>query len=145
MKKIPILPLLVIGLPLCELYLLIRLGSALGAFLTIFLLVFSSVLGLLLLQQQGLAMALRTQQAMARGESPSLNMLESLLIVVAGAALVFPGFLTDILGFALLIPWVRRRVIALMVKPPNPSPNSNQEARISPQGYIEGEFRREDD
>lgn len=141
MKKIPILPLLVIGLPLCELYLLIRLGSALGAFLTIFLLVFSTVLGLLLLQQQGLATALRTQQAIARGESPSLDMLESLLIFLAGGALVFPGFLTDIFGFALLVPWVRRRIIALLVKPLN----ANPEAHISPQGYIEGEFRREDD
>ena len=141
MKKIPIVPLVIIGLPLCELYVLIRLGSAIGALFTIILLVFSAVLGLQLMKQQGLATARRAQQAIAMGESPSMEVLESFLVFLAGGALVFPGFLSDILGFALLVPRVRRWVLSWAVRPMS----AESEVRISPKGYIEGEFRREDD
>jgi UPF0716 protein FxsA len=141
MNRIPWLPLLLFGVPLAELYVLIKLGGAIGALMTIVLLVFSSVLGLQLMRQQGLATAMRTQQAMARGESPSLELLESFVVFLAGAALLFPGFLTDILGFALLVPWVRRRLLiwALERMPKEP------EVRVSPKGYIEGEYRRLDE
>lgn len=141
MNKIPLLPLLVIGLPMLELFVLITIGSHIGAFMTIVLLVFSGVLGLQLMRQQGLATAMRAQQAIARGESPSLELLESFLVFLAGGALLFPGFLTDILGFALLVPTIRRRLLiwALGKMPKEP------EVRVSPQGYIEGEYRRLDE
>ena len=141
MKKIPLLPLLLIGLPLLEFYVLIKLGGAIGAMTTIVLLVFSGVLGLLLLQQQGLSTALRIQQAIARGESASFEVLESFAIFIAGVALLFPGFLTDILGFALLVPGIRRAILLLDIR----QLPSEPEVKISPQGYIEGEYRRLDE
>jgi UPF0716 protein FxsA len=133
-----------LGVPLIELYLLIEVGSSIGALPTIVLSVFTAVLGGLLMRYQGLATAVRAQQVMSRGEMPALQILEGVLIFFAGVLLLFPGFMTDIIGFVLLIPLVRRLLLIYALKRANRVQPVSQGRSRDGQQYIEGEYRRED-
>ncbi len=103
-----ILFLLFLCIPLIEIYLLIQVGEVIGALPTIFMVVFTAVLGVALLRWQGLVTLTRMQAAMARGELPAVTMIEGVFLLVAGALLLTPGFFTDAIGFALLIPPLRQ-------------------------------------
>ncbi len=103
-----ILFLLFLCIPLIEIYLLIQVGEIIGALPTIFMVVFTAVLGVALLRWQGLVTLTRMQAAMARGELPAVTMIEGVFLLVAGALLLTPGFFTDAIGFALLIPPLRQ-------------------------------------
>jgi len=88
MRAFPLLLLaLFFAVPLIEIYLLIKVGGWIGALPTVFMVVFTAVLGVLLLRQQGLATLQRVQATMARGQVPALELLEAMLLTVGGAAL----------------------------------------------------------
>jgi UPF0716 protein FxsA len=109
--------LLLIGMPLLELFILIKIGSYLGAFRTIMLVIFSALLGLLFARIEGLRTLHHIRQSLARGILPAEEMLDSVLIFAAGVLFVIPGVLTDMFALVLLIPftrtvfkrWLRRR------------------------------------
>ena len=109
--------LLFIGLPLLELYILIKIGSYLGAFLTIALIIFTGILGLLLARLEGLRTLHQIRQSLSQGIVPAEEMVDSVLIFVGGILFVVPGVITDIAALVLLIPftrtifkrWLRRR------------------------------------
>jgi UPF0716 protein FxsA len=103
--------LLVLGLPTLELYLLIEIGSDIGAIPTIFLVVFTAVLGGLLMRQQGVSTLMRLRQTMDRGELPALELLEGAVLLLGGLLLLIPGFVTDFLGFLCLVPPLRRMLL----------------------------------
>ena len=103
-----ILFLLFLSIPIIEIYLLIQVGEVIGALPTIFIVVFTAVLGVALLRWQGLVTLTRVQAALARGELPAQELLEGALLLVAGALLLTPGFFTDTIGFFLLIPPLRQ-------------------------------------
>lgn len=102
--------LLFIFLPMVELYLLIMLGSRIGAMPTIGLIVLTGILGATLARQQGLSVLTKIQSEMASGKPPAQELVEGALIVVGGIVLLTPGILTDILGFSLLIPVFRKAI-----------------------------------
>ncbi len=106
-----ILFLLFLSIPVIEIYLLIQVGEVIGALPTIFIVVFTAVLGVALLRRQGLVTLTRVQAALARGELPALALLEGALLLVAGALLLTPGFFTDAIGFILLIPPLRQSLV----------------------------------
>lgn len=133
--------LLFVGVPLIELYLLIQVGGEIGAFPTIGLSILTAVIGAALVRHQGFAVLARVHAAAQRGEAPALPMLEGALLLVAGLMLLLPGFLTDALGFLLLVPPVRQRLIRRFVQVMPPRPPSRPDA----QRVIEGEYRRHDD
>jgi UPF0716 protein FxsA len=136
--------LLFVGVPLTELYLLIEVGSQIGALPTIGLSVLTALLGGALARIQGFSVLMRVRDAIARNQMPALEMLDGALLLVAGLALLLPGFFTDILGFLLLVPMLRRLLISRFVLiAPNRLPVQEQ-TRTGPQ-VIEGEFRRERD
>ncbi|WP_438970576.1 FxsA family protein [Methylophaga sp.] len=108
--------LLFLVIPLIEIFFLIQVGQVIGAGWTIFLVVGTAVLGAFLLRLQGFQTLQRAQTSMARGEIPAIEMLEGLCLLVSGALLLTPGFVTDSLGFLLLIPPVRRAMIVQMLK-----------------------------
>lgn len=103
-----LLLLLFIGAPLVELYVLIRVGSAIGALNTIALCILTAAAGTLLLRQQGLSTLARVQETMNRGELPAVELIEGLMLLVSGLMLITPGFVTDAIGFACLVPALRR-------------------------------------
>lgn len=97
--------------PLVEIYLLIVIGGALGAGWTIALVVLTAVVGAKLVSAQGFAVLGRARAQMAAGRPPGMEMAEGLVLFLAGALLLTPGFFTDAAGFALLAPPLRRRLI----------------------------------
>ena len=98
---------LFIFLPMVELYLLIMLGSRIGAMPTIGLIVLTGIIGATLARQQGLSVLSKIQREMASGKPPTQELVEGALIVVGGIVLLTPGIVTDIFGFSLLFPPVR--------------------------------------
>lgn len=112
MKKLFLIFLIV---PLIEIYLLIKIGSAVGVGATIFFVVFTAVLGAFLVRTQGFSTLHRVQMQLVRGQIPTLEIIEGLLLFIAGALLLTPGFFTDAIGFILLTPPLRRLFIRSMV------------------------------
>ena len=147
MSPAGILLLLFLLVPLVEIYLLIEVGSLIGALPTVAAVVGTAVLGVFLLRIQGWATLQRTRLTLARGELPALEVMEGVLLLVAGALLLTPGFFTDFIGFGLLVPRLRRGLVQwfmrrsdLRLHPMGQNPNASPQRRT-----IEGEYRREDD
>ncbi len=93
--------------PLVELFLLIEVGRVIGTWPTIFLVAATGFFGVMLARSQGLQVLYRMQQDMGRGSLPGEELLDGACILVGGAVLLTPGLITDLLGFALLIPITR--------------------------------------
>lgn len=104
--------LLLILLPVAEIYLLLRLGEWIGALPTLGLLLASAVLGSALARSQGARTLRQMQAALARGETPAEGMLGPALVVVGGVLLMVPGVISDVMGLLLLLPPTRRLVAA---------------------------------
>lgn len=94
-------------IPFMELYLLIKLGAYVGAVNTIAIVIITAFFGALLARVQGLKAILKVRDSMNRGEMPAEELLDALLIFLAGIVLLTPGFLTDLAGFLILIPKTR--------------------------------------
>jgi len=134
--------------PLFEIYLLIKVGGAIGALPTVFLVVFTAVLGVLLLRHQGLYTYARVQQAMARGELPTVAMLEGVILLISGAMLLTPGFFTDTLGFLGLIPPLRQWLILKVLERgivQTMGPGARPRGSEAGPRTLEGDYRREND
>ncbi len=99
--------LLFILMPVTELYLLLTLGSWIGAGWTILLILMTALMGMSLLRSQGLATLFRANQRVKQGEIPLQELAEGFLLALAGALLITPGLLTDVIGFSLLVPMIR--------------------------------------
>lgn len=97
--------------PLVELYLLIKVGSHLGAEATILLIVLTGGVGALMARMQGFQVIVQIRERLREGVLPADELLAGGLIVVGGLLLVTPGLLTDAVGLALLLPFVRSRVV----------------------------------
>ena len=116
MKGFQSIFLIVLLIPFVEIYLLLKVGGIIGAFPTIFLVVFTAVLGAYLLRQQGFATFQRLQANLAQGKIPAYEMIEGPIILVGGALLLTPGFITDLLGFVCLIPQLRRKIAQYVIE-----------------------------
>ncbi len=101
-----------VGAPLLELYVLIEVGSQIGTSWTILLSILTAALGGWLVRTQGFSVAFRAQQQMQQGTLPALELMEGTALLVVGFALLLPGFITDTIGFLLLIPTIRRHTIS---------------------------------
>lgn len=108
-------PILFIVVPLVELYLIIEIGSMIGALWTVLLVVLTAVIGVSLLRIQGLSTLNRARNSMAMGTMPAMEMMEGMALAVGGALLITPGFITDTLGFLCLIPATRRAMIRYLM------------------------------
>ena len=105
-------------IPIIEIYLLIEIGSMFGALTAVVLVILTGFLGAFLAKMQGLKTLYRIQENLREGRMPSGELLDALLIGIAGLVLLTPGFLTDSVGFLLLIPatrnaiknWLRRQI-----------------------------------
>jgi UPF0716 protein FxsA len=108
--------LLFILVPIAELYVIIKVGEAIGLVATLALLVADALLGSLLLRQQGRAAWVRFNRALAENRLPHKEVFDGVLIIMGGALLLTPGFLTDVVGLILLIPPTRAAVRALAAR-----------------------------
>jgi len=140
---------LFILVPLLEIYLLIKVGGIIGAIPTVFMVVFTAVLGGLLLRHQGLYTYARVQTALGRGELPTVAMLEGVVLLISGAMLLTPGFFTDTLGFLGLVPPLRKWFILKVLERGVIQTMGSGAAYHRPESggprTLEGDYRREDD
>ena len=154
--------------PIVEMYLLIEVAGYINTLPTVALVMLTAVIGVFLLKRQGVATLTRGLSRMEGGEMPAQEMAEGLLLAIAGALLVTPGFVTDTVGFTLLFPPSRVAIARAMLRrvqvqtfgttgfqagPGGPGPFSEpgprpQGAGPRPQGErgdrvtIEGDFER---
>lgn len=140
---------LFIGIPLIEIYLFIQVGGSIGVWPTIGLVVLTAVIGTALLRQQGLATLARAQAELDRQQLPVREMFNGVCLLIGGLLLLTPGFLTDALGFALLVPPLRailgRGIFAAMARSRNvhfsvfdaqSGPSGGAAARHDPEGPV---------
>ena len=107
-----ILLVLFVILPLAELALLILIGQWIGLAPTVVMVFVTGLIGATLAKWQGLQVYRKLRKELAAGRMPGGTMFEGVLILIAGAVLITPGVLTDLFGFALLIPPFRKLVVA---------------------------------
>ena len=101
---------LLLVVPVAELWLIVQVADGIGVIPTLLLLLFVSVAGAWLLKQQGMATWRRMREAMGRGEMPTSEATDGALILLGGALLLTPGFITDGVGLTLLLPPSRAAV-----------------------------------
>jgi UPF0716 protein FxsA len=107
---------LLLVIPIVELYVIVQVAGAIGVFETIVALVAISVAGAWLVKREGLGVARRIQDQLQAGEVPAGGVVDGLLILGAGVLMLAPGFLSDIAGILLLIPFTRAPVRALVLR-----------------------------
>ena len=107
----PVFVLVFIAIPLLEIFLFIEVGGLIGAWSTILVVILTAMSGIWLLKRQGLQTLRNAQARVERDQVPAYELMEALLLLVAGLLLITPGFATDSVGFALLISKVRYWVI----------------------------------
>jgi UPF0716 protein FxsA len=109
-----LLVLLFIVVPIAELFVIIQVGELIGVWPTLLLLLLDAIVGSWLLKREGRAAWRRFNQALAERRMPGKEVADGFLVILGGALLIAPGFLTDILGVLLLIPVTRavfRRIL----------------------------------
>jgi UPF0716 protein FxsA len=104
---LPLLALLFIVVPLAELYVILQVGQAIGVLDTLVLLIVISVVGAWLAKREGLGVLRRIQRSIEAGRVPGTELIDGFLILLAGALMLTPGFVTDCLAILLLLPPVR--------------------------------------
>lgn len=108
--------LLFLAIPVVELFVLIQVGSEIGALPTILLVFLTAAVGILLLRRQGYASLLRARQKMAEGQLPAEEMLGGLFLAAGGLLLLIPGFVTDVVGLAFLLPPLRAILVRRLAR-----------------------------
>jgi UPF0716 protein FxsA len=101
---------LLIVIPIAELYFIVQVGQSIGILPTLLLLIAMSVIGAQLLKREGMATWRRLQEAMRQGRVPTREATDGALILFGGALLLTPGFLTDIVGLIFVLPPTRAMV-----------------------------------
>ena len=94
-------------IPLIEIYLLIKIGSHVGAFNTVLIVILTGLLGAWLARLEGIRTMTKVRENLNRGELPAEEILDAMLIFIAGIVLLTPGFITDLAGLGILIPQIR--------------------------------------
>ena len=110
------LPFLIPIIAICEIFLIIKVGGAIGFWPTVGIVVLTGMTGVWLLRLQGFSLINQVQQKLNRGEMPAAEMMEGVALLMGGVMLITPGFITDIMGLSLILPLSRRALIRLVQK-----------------------------
>lgn len=143
--RLLLIPFLII--PVIELYVLIKVGGALGVLPTIILLFTAGIVGLGLVRWQGLTTLHKMRATLARGELPAMELAEGALVLLGGVLLLTPGFVTDVIAFTCLIPSLRRRVVLTLLRRTASSKAATPRRGRRPwedRATLEGDYRREE-
>jgi UPF0716 protein FxsA len=132
--------------PIAEIYVIIQVGQAIGALWTILILIADSIIGARLLSWQGRRAWLKFQSTLAEGRIPHREVLDGVLIIMGGAFLLTPGFITDVVGLILLLPPTRavvRRALVRVLLNPRRARWARVVVRTGPVGPVTAEPRAE--
>lgn len=140
--RIPLI--LMLLLPIAEIYAFVEIGGLLGGWLTVLWVIASALAGVVLLKWHGIATIRRVQASMMQGELPARAMFDGALLFFSAVLLIIPGFITDALGLLLLLPPVRWLLLHALMRRAIPFPQGH-DPRYRRSDTIEGEFRREEE
>ncbi|MCC3303957.1 FxsA family protein [Sneathiella sp. HT1-7] len=130
-----------IGIPLIEILVFVQVGSEIGALNTVIITIVTALIGVFLIRIQGLGVLMRARAALDRQETPVNEIFEGIFLALAGLFLIIPGFVTDAIGFLLLIPPLRRALAAYMAQHSNfVAAGMHQTRRKSGGTVIDGEY-----
>ena len=123
----------IILVPILEIYLFIKIGSQIGAFNTISLILITAIVGIIYARHQGLSTLRSGINQMVKNELPAYEIISGTAIAFAALLLILPGFATDTIGFLILFPFTRRLILKKFTKK---FENKKKEKK----NFIEGEF-----
>ena len=132
--------LLIIGIPIIEIYLFIKIGSQIGAFNTISLIFLTAIIGVAYARHEGFNTLKSGVSGLMKNEIPFYEMISGATLVFAAILLILPGFATDILGFLLVFPFSRKLLIKYFSKNYYKKKNTTEE-----KNFIDGEYKDMDD
>ena len=124
---------LIIGIPIIEIYLFIKIGSQIGAFNTILLIIITAVVGVLYVRYEGLNTLKSGISQFVKNELPVYEIISGATLAFAAFLLILPGFATDILGILLVIPITRKLILNRYI-------NKNTLKKRDNKNYIDGEY-----
>ncbi len=128
----------IILIPIVEIYLFIKIGSIIGAFNTISLILLTAITGIIYARYEGLNTLRSAFTQLVRNELPAYEIISGAIITFAALLLIIPGFATDIIGFLLIFPLTRKIILKKFSK------KIKREKREK-NNFIEGEFEDIDD
>ena len=130
--------LLIILIPVIEIYLLIKIGSEIGAITTILLILTTAIIGVYYAKYEGLNTLKSGFQQLSRNETPAFEVISGAVIAFAALLLILPGFITDTLGFLLIFPPSRNLLFKKFTK-------KFKQKDVKKNNFIDGEFEDIDD
>ena len=125
---------LIIGIPLLEIYLFIKIGSQIGAFNTVLLILTTAIAGVAYARYEGFNTLKSGMRQLIKNEIPIYEIISGATLAFAAFLLIFPGFATDILGILLVIPITRRLILGIFIN------KKKYEKKSEKKKYIDGEF-----
>lgn len=131
--------LIIIGIPIIEIYLFIKIGSQIGAFNTISLIFVTAILGVAYVRYEGFNTLKSAMSQLVKNEVPIYEIISGATLAVASLLLILPGFATDVMGMLLVIPFTRKILIR------NISNKYKKKKGKKEKNFIEGEFEDMDD
>ena len=131
--------LLIIGIPIIEIYLFIKIGSQIGAFKTISLIFLTAIIGVAYARHEGFNTLRSGISGLMRNEIPIYEMISGATLAFASILLIFPGFATDVLGILLVFPYTRKIFIKYLSK------NFYKKKTTEKKNFIDGEYKDMDD
>ena len=129
--------LLIILIPILEIYLFIKIGGQIGAFTTISLIFFTAIIGVYYARYEGLNTIRSGVSQLYKNQMPLFELMSGAALAVAAILLIFPGFATDLLGLLIILPLTRKIIFHLFAK------NKKGEVHVK-DDLIEGEYEDKD-
>ena len=130
---------LILAIPLVEIYLFIKVGSQIGAFNTVLLILITAVVGIWYARYEGFNTLRSGMTQLLKNELPFYEIISGAAIAFAALLLIIPGFATDILGILLIFPFTRKLLLSKFSK------NYPNKKNLKEKNYIDGEFEDIDD
>ena len=127
---------LILGIPLIEIYLFIKVGSEIGALNTILLILTTAIVGIWYARYEGFNTLRSGMSQLVKNELPLYEIISGAAIAFAALLLILPGFATDIIGILLIFPLTRKIILSKYSKKNNTKTKSN----VKEKNYIEGEY-----
>ena len=131
---------LILSIPLIEIYLFIKIGSSIGAFNTISLILLTAIIGVAYARYEGFNTLRSAMTQLVRNEVPIYEILSGAALTFAAVLLIIPGFATDFLGLLLIVPVTRKLIFNVFSKRFNKKNDNNEK-----KNFIEGEYKDMDD
>ena len=124
---------LIIGIPLIEIYLFIKIGSQIGAFNTVLLILTTAIIGVAYARYEGFNTLRSGINQLVKNEVPMYEIISGATLAFAALLLILPGFATDLIGILLIIPFTRKVILSRFIK-------KQDFKRKEKEDYIEGDY-----